>query len=480
MVVYVDDILIFSPSSDLVKEVMLKLQDKFKCKALGDVNFYLGLHIERDVEKRCMRVHQRKYLEALAANFGQSEGHVATPFPSGFKCVKGPEEESVGEEERRRFHSLVGSLMYAEVNTRSDVAFATAQLARAPGLLAPAAATATTAAPAATATAATATAATAAATVATTTAAPACCATMALLRVFAFDHEGRLIHVSLFDLASGAVTAPPTTADSATRSQWLTCNAAARLAIRNHLLLTECAHFGQHTTAEALYDNVFTRYSSPATAALGRLLLPYLFPELSAFAIVEDLVSHLRTSEARYRATVPAEFLDRNQPPMFITLYFIVTCLPDSLRSVRDHILSLDPTSLTVDLLDQHLNAAETTAVAVGAARGTPRPPFFEGCSPSPLAPSYASAASADVPGAEDVGVAATARARVAGVVEGAARVVVGPAVEVVEAMEVVAAVGVVEGVGALVAAVEAALGVAVVAAVGLELTFGVHCGALC
>ncbi|CAI7773437.1 unnamed protein product [Closterium sp. NIES-54] len=100
MVVYVDDILIFSPSSDLVKEVMLKLQDKFKCKALGDVSFYLGLHIERDVEKRCMR------------------------------CVKGPEEESVGEEERRHFHSLVGSHTYAAVNTRPDVAFATGQLAR--------------------------------------------------------------------------------------------------------------------------------------------------------------------------------------------------------------------------------------------------------------------------------------------------------------------------------------------------------------
>ncbi|CAI7736670.1 unnamed protein product [Closterium sp. NIES-54] len=111
MVVYVDDILIFSPSSDLVKEVMLKLQDKFKCKALGDVNFYLGLHIERDVEKRCMRVHQRKYLEALAANIGQSEGHFSTLFPSGFNSVKGPEEESVGEEERRCFHSLVAARM---------------------------------------------------------------------------------------------------------------------------------------------------------------------------------------------------------------------------------------------------------------------------------------------------------------------------------------------------------------------------------
>ncbi|CAI7775821.1 unnamed protein product [Closterium sp. NIES-53] len=60
MVVYVDDILIVSPSSDLVKEVMLKLQDKFKCKALGDVSFYLELQIERDVEKCWMWVHQRK------------------------------------------------------------------------------------------------------------------------------------------------------------------------------------------------------------------------------------------------------------------------------------------------------------------------------------------------------------------------------------------------------------------------------------
>ncbi|CAI7889854.1 unnamed protein product [Closterium sp. NIES-53] len=144
--------------------------------------------------------------------------------------------------------------------------------------------------------------------------------------------------------------------------------------------------------------------SSPPLCLWGcRLLLPYLFPELSAFATVEDLVSHLRTSDARYRATVPTEFLDRNQPPMFITLYFIVTRLPDSLRSVRDHFLSFDPTSLTVDLLEKHLLAAKTSALAVGAARGTPRTPFFEGGSPSPLAPSYASSTAANVPGAEDV-----------------------------------------------------------------------------
>ncbi|CAI7833581.1 unnamed protein product [Closterium sp. NIES-53] len=253
---------------------------------------------------------------------------------------------------------------------------------------------------------------------------------MALLQVLAFDHQGRPVQfdtwlddlqlyllsdskdsVSLFDIASGAATAPPATAGSSTRSQWLTRDAAARLAICNYLPLAECAHL-QHRTAQALYDAVVARYSSPATAALGRFLLPYLFPELSAFTTVEVLVSHLRASDTRYRAAVPAEFLRRNPPPMYITLYFIVTRLADPLRSVRDHFLSLDPTSLTVDLLEQHLLAAETSAVAVGAARGTPRPPFFEGCSPSPLAPSYASAAAVDVSVPEDVGVASASAKR--------------------------------------------------------------------
>ncbi|CAI7910224.1 unnamed protein product [Closterium sp. NIES-54] len=210
--------------------------------------------------------------------------------------------------------------------------------------------------------------------------------------------------------------------ESATRSQWLTHDAAARLAVRNHLPLAERAQFGQHNTAKALYDAVVARYSSLATAALSRLILPYLSPELSAFATVEDLITHLRTSDTCYCTTLPAEILDKNPPPMYITLYFIVTLtltrtrLPDSLCVVRDHFLALDPTDLTVDLLEKHLLAAETSVVAVGAARGTPRTPFFEGCSPSPLALSYTSAAAIDTLGTEDVGAAsAPSRKRCSG-----------------------------------------------------------------
>ncbi|CAI7741683.1 unnamed protein product [Closterium sp. NIES-53] len=156
-----------------------------------------------------------------------------------------------------------------------------------------------------------------------------------------------------------------------------------------------------------MYDAVVARYSSPATAALGRLMLPYLFPDLSSFTTAEDLISHLRTSDTRLCATLPAEFLTENRPSMYFTLYFLITRLPETLRSVRDHFLALDPHSLTIDDLEKHLLAAEKNILAVGAARGTPRSPLFEGCSPSPLTPSYASAAAAlDDLGAEEVGAA--------------------------------------------------------------------------
>ncbi|CAI7773841.1 unnamed protein product [Closterium sp. NIES-54] len=59
---------------------------------------------------------------------------------------------------------------------------------------------------------------------------------------------------------------------------------------------------------------------------------------------------------------------------------------------------------LTVDLLEKELLAAEKSIVAVGACRGDPRTPFFEGCSPSPLLPSVASAAAVGYLGAEGVG----------------------------------------------------------------------------
>ncbi|CAI7837032.1 unnamed protein product, partial [Closterium sp. NIES-53] len=157
---------------------------------------------------------------------------------------------------------------------------------------------------------------------------------MASPSLLTFDAEGRAVDfdvwlddlqlflqcdskdgLSLFDLTSGASTAPAADADSTVRSQWLTRDAAARLAVRSHLPSTERAHFSQNKSAKTLYDAVVARYSSPATAALSRLMLPYLFPDLTAFATVTDLITHLCTSDTRYRAALPAEYCAQNPPP---------------------------------------------------------------------------------------------------------------------------------------------------------------------
>ncbi|CAI7747059.1 unnamed protein product [Closterium sp. NIES-53] len=239
---------------------------------------------------------------------------------------------------------------------------------------------------------------------------------MASPTVLTFDSEGRAVDfdvwvddlqlflqcdsrdgVSLFDHTSGVSTAPNATADSTVRSQWTTCDAVARLAIRSHLPPAERAHFGQYKTAQSLYDALVARYSSPATTALSRLMLPYRFPNLAAFATFA-LVTPATA------LPFPLSSVPRTPPPMYITLYYLVTRPPDSLSSVRDHFLSLCPTELTVDLLEEHLAAVEKIILPVGASHSDRCTPFFEGCSPVPLLPFVASAAAVDLVGTEEVG----------------------------------------------------------------------------
>ncbi|CAI5968083.1 unnamed protein product [Closterium sp. NIES-64] len=272
--------------------------------------------------------------------------------------------------------------------------------------------------------------------------------------VLAFDANGRAIDfdvwvddlllflqcdradgLSLFDLTSGASPAPATTENATVRSQWATRDAAARLAVRRHLPPAERAHFGSYKSAKTLYDAVIARYSTPATAALSRLMLPYLFPDLAAFATVADLITHLRTSDARFRAALPAE----------------------------DDLLAVCPTTLTVEILEKSLLAAEKSILAVGASRGDPRAPIFEGRSERRLPP----AGDVALARARGAGAVVEAAGAVKAEVEAAAevRVVAGVAagVEVsAEAVEAGAAAEVVVGVEAEAAVAAATVGVAV------------------
>ncbi|CAI7860936.1 unnamed protein product [Closterium sp. NIES-53] len=108
LLVYVDDILLFSPSLERIKEVQGKLKETFKCKVLGPMGYYLGLHVEQDEVKGWLRLHQHKYLAAMGEKYGLEEGRsVKTPLPSGFQLHLDEAEGEVLEYElQRRLQSM--------------------------------------------------------------------------------------------------------------------------------------------------------------------------------------------------------------------------------------------------------------------------------------------------------------------------------------------------------------------------------------
>ncbi|CAI7919257.1 unnamed protein product [Closterium sp. NIES-54] len=111
-----------------IQNVQQQLMKNFKCKTLGEVKYYLGMHVERDLDHRWLKLHQEKFIKELGEKYGiENERKVATPLPAEFKLVKAAKDEGVEAEEQQQFQSLVGSLLYAAVHTRPDISFSVKQ-----------------------------------------------------------------------------------------------------------------------------------------------------------------------------------------------------------------------------------------------------------------------------------------------------------------------------------------------------------------
>ncbi|CAI7907330.1 unnamed protein product [Closterium sp. NIES-54] len=107
-----------------IQKVQQQLMKNFKCKTLGEVKYYIGMHVERDLDHRWLNLHQEKFIKELGEKYGiENERKVATPLPVEFKLVKAAEDEGVEREEQQKFQSLVGTLLYAAVHTRPDISF---------------------------------------------------------------------------------------------------------------------------------------------------------------------------------------------------------------------------------------------------------------------------------------------------------------------------------------------------------------------
>ncbi|CAI7892516.1 unnamed protein product [Closterium sp. NIES-54] len=325
MVVYVDDMLIFSPSSKLVKEVMLKLQDKFKCKVLGDVSFYLGVHIERDVEKRCMRVHRRMYLEALAANFWHTAGMRVAKY-LGQTSTVGLQYSAAAQRRQKGADGVEPGRFFLTAFSYASYASEPEDMTSVGGFI--------------------------------------CC-------------------------VGGGPTSWESKkqvdqALSSVESEYMALFRVVREIVWQRRLLAE---LGEEKQGPTPLD-----CDSQGAIALAKN------------PVLHGLTKHMRVKWHWTRSMVAAGEVELH--------YVKMTRQPADMMTKRLVEQQHWKCFFTIDLLKQHLFAAETSVVAVGAARGTPRTPFFEGCSSSSLAPSYASAAAVDVLGAEDVGVASASAKR--------------------------------------------------------------------
>lgn len=134
LVLYVDDILLATNDINLLHDTKRFLSKNFEMKDLGDASFVLGIEILRDRSRGILGLSQRSYIEKILIRFGmQNCKSGETPVAKGDKfslsqCPKNSLE--IQEMQKIPYASAVGSLMYAQVCTRPDIAFIVGMLGR--------------------------------------------------------------------------------------------------------------------------------------------------------------------------------------------------------------------------------------------------------------------------------------------------------------------------------------------------------------
>jgi Zn ribbon nucleic-acid-binding protein len=122
--IYVDDLLLIGPGKEEIQWLKQELKSRFKMTDLGPCSFYLGMSIRRDRRQRAIYLSQRPYIEKMLKDLGMWE---STPTAIPIQTAKIPPPEDgvpCNEEQRRWYMQAVGSIMYAMLGTRADVAYA--------------------------------------------------------------------------------------------------------------------------------------------------------------------------------------------------------------------------------------------------------------------------------------------------------------------------------------------------------------------
>jgi len=127
VIIYVDDLIILASNVNILKWLKSRLEDEFEMSDLGELHYCLGVEFERDRANHTITMSQRKYIEEVLKRFNMEECKpIATPLDVNSKLLKLTEQEFQSVQEEMQgipYKAAVGSLMYAMVGTRPDLAF---------------------------------------------------------------------------------------------------------------------------------------------------------------------------------------------------------------------------------------------------------------------------------------------------------------------------------------------------------------------
>ena len=113
-------------SIDKVKE---GLRSEFEMKDLGELQYFLGIQVQRNRSKRQLHINQSGYISSILERFGMEDSKSAlTSIATGTALHKAIDGDTLVD--LKSYQSLVGSQMYAMLCTRSDIAYAVSQVSQ--------------------------------------------------------------------------------------------------------------------------------------------------------------------------------------------------------------------------------------------------------------------------------------------------------------------------------------------------------------
>lgn len=127
---FVDDIKIMGPkNTGVITRVKTALTAAFEMVDMGPISFYLGLKVDKDRQKRTIKLSQPAYIQKVLTKYHLDK---ANPTNTPMKEIAlGPNlSTEATQAEKERYQGMTGSLMFSMVETRPDIAFAIAVAAR--------------------------------------------------------------------------------------------------------------------------------------------------------------------------------------------------------------------------------------------------------------------------------------------------------------------------------------------------------------